>query len=432
MRNRITQFVGLCLLALSNPFFVHAQNCGLGNRFRLPVFSQNPTTTTVNYGRNVNLSGQQQSLNLDIYQPVGDTLALRPLVIWAFGGSFTAGVRQSPDLVRLSNDLGRKGYVCASIDYRLGVPEPRSKQVIFEAVIRGVHDMKAAIRYFRKTIFDEGNPYRVDPDQIFVGGVSAGGIIATHVAYVDNEQELSDFGLDTSLSQSLGGLEGLSGNPGYSSAVKGVINISGALGEAEWIAPGDPFIISLHGDRDNTVPYGTKEVTTLGRVGLIIDGSYAIDSFCQTIGHPSHLYTYVNQGHVPFIRQDILEVLTLGLWVSPLIDSTESFISNNLSRYIDCQKLVTSRPELRPLEARVYPNPATDYLKVELPADVVGAVSARLIDLAGRELLYQTTPNANSSTLTLPLGGLSPGLYILEARAGERRVYRNVIVQPQN
>ena len=41
------------------------------------------------------------NLQLDIYQPVGDTEGNRPLIILAHGGSFIAGVRTNPSMVSL-------------------------------------------------------------------------------------------------------------------------------------------------------------------------------------------------------------------------------------------------------------------------------------------------------------------------------------------
>ena len=61
------------------------------------------------------------------------------------------------------------------------------------AASKGIHDLKAAIRWFRMN--DElYNEYRIDTDRIYAGGVSAGGIIVVNAAYMDLESEIPKSG----------------------------------------------------------------------------------------------------------------------------------------------------------------------------------------------------------------------------------------------
>ena len=50
---------------------------------------------------------------------MGDTENNRPLIILAHGGSFIAGVRANPSMVSLGEAFAKRGYVVASISYRL-------------------------------------------------------------------------------------------------------------------------------------------------------------------------------------------------------------------------------------------------------------------------------------------------------------------------
>ena len=52
-----------------------------------------------------------------------------------------------------------------------------------------------------------------------------------------------------------GGLEGNSGNPGYSSDVKAVVNVAGAVYKSSYINANDVPIVSVHASDDGTVPY---------------------------------------------------------------------------------------------------------------------------------------------------------------------------------
>ncbi len=72
------------------------------------------------FGNAMKFDSTYTDLKMDIYEPQGDNFAHRPLMVLAFPGSFTAGIRQSPDITQLCDNFSRRGYVCATIDYRLG------------------------------------------------------------------------------------------------------------------------------------------------------------------------------------------------------------------------------------------------------------------------------------------------------------------------
>ena len=94
-------------------------NCS-GGRFIEEVFPNFTLTSDITYGSAENVTGANQSLQLDIYEPEGDTAALRPLLILAHGGSFIFGNKTGPDVVPLCVKYAKLGYVVASIEYRLG------------------------------------------------------------------------------------------------------------------------------------------------------------------------------------------------------------------------------------------------------------------------------------------------------------------------
>ena len=88
-------------------------------RFSYEIFNST-ITSDVTYGSAYNVNGQTQSLELDIYQPQGDTAAVRPLLIMAHGGSFIGGSKTGTDVVFICQKFAKMGYVVASIEYRLG------------------------------------------------------------------------------------------------------------------------------------------------------------------------------------------------------------------------------------------------------------------------------------------------------------------------
>lgn len=272
-----------------------------GARYRYRVFDQIEVQTGILYGSNVGSSGATEQLDMDIYLPAGDEVTDRPVVLVAHGGFFLAGSNDGTDVVPLCEDLARMGYVAASFSYRLGVDNLFDLETsLQESVLRGVHDAKAAVRFFRKSHVEQGNPWGIDPARIVLGGSSAGAFIALHAAYIDDLSEVPDV-IDLTQPGLGGGLEGLSGNPGYSSEVLSIINISGAIGDVDWIEAGDVPLVSTHGTADGTVPYGTGTVSLLGINVTVVDGSWPVHIRAEEVGLDHRLTTFEGAGHVPHV-----------------------------------------------------------------------------------------------------------------------------------
>src|SRR5690606_37726861 len=238
------------LLAFALFFFTHQlfAQCLTDGRYYEKQF-QVKNTFNIPFGSAVKYDGTTQTLLMNVYEPQNDTVfdGNRPLLIFAFGGSFTSGFRLSPDIVRLCNEFAQRGYVAVSIDYRLGFDTGTDSDTNqFKALIRGVQDMKAAVRYFYKNA-QEVNTYRVDTNKIFIGGVSAGAFIALNYAY--GKTDTLSFpapGFAFPVLEELGGTEGNSGSPGYSTKVSGVIYLCGAIADTVWLMPNDVPLCGVH------------------------------------------------------------------------------------------------------------------------------------------------------------------------------------------
>ncbi len=266
-------------------------------RYDSQIFETITITKEVRYGANVTLNGATTALFMDIYQPENDTEINRPLIVLAHGGSFISGDKS--DLTETASFLAKAGYVVASINYRLLDVTPT--QLAFkQAVINAVVDMKAAVRFFHK---DAGttNTYKINPNTIFIGGYSAGAITALHYAYVNSESELTTIGGSTFVDyvNSKGGLVGGSGNETYSSQVKGVINISGALFNKNFINSNEPTLYSIHGSDDSVVPYLNGIVNS---TGISTDGSGVLHPYATSIGLSSLLKTIEKGKHDAFLN----------------------------------------------------------------------------------------------------------------------------------
>ena len=243
-------------------------------RYRDDVFSSVTTTTGITYGQAVKQDGTPLTLQLDLYRPTGDTATDRPLMIWVHGGSFAFGTRTSAELVDQATALSRKGYVNASITYRLSA---QGCTVInagcVESIVDATEDAQAAVRFLRAHAAD----YGIDPTRIAIGGTSAGAITALHVGA----------GLS---------VPGNSGTPGVSSEVSSAVALSGAnyLGGID--ATDAPSLL-FHGTADPLVPY-----------------SLAVQTRDRSIqaGVASYLITWPGDGHVPYLphRDQIMGLTT--------------------------------------------------------------------------------------------------------------------------
>ena len=213
------------LLFISFIFSAIIVNAQCNGRYYDENFSVK-STSNVLFGRNAEFDGDSIDLLMNVYEPDGDNFARRPLLVFAFGGSFTAGTRFSPDILTLCDRFAKRGYVTATIDYRLGFEDGNDSDTNqFKALIRGIQDMKAALRFFYKDA-STVNDYRIDTTQIFCGGVSAGAFIAlNHGYFKDTIFTNPPPDWVQGAYDEVGGIEGQSGNPGYSTKVKGVINL---------------------------------------------------------------------------------------------------------------------------------------------------------------------------------------------------------------
>ena len=253
------------------------------------------------YGTNLNdgfFGDVDEDLYLDVYEPDGDTVENRPLIILLYGGSFVGGSRTSSNMVTLCTRFAKMGYVTAAIDYRLTTELIwlANEATAYKAATKAIHDLKGAIRFFRMNdaLY---NDYRIDETRIYAGGVSAGAIGAVNAAYLNEESEIPSV-VEDYLSES-GGLEGLSGNLDYNSNFHGIINLCGGLGRTEWIIENDIPIISVHGTEDGVVPYGTGLITLFG-LNMEIAGSASIHDRMIELNNMSELLTWQGVDHTPF------------------------------------------------------------------------------------------------------------------------------------
>ena len=132
-------------------------------------------TSDVVYGTNIGIITQapvQEELKMDIYSLDGDMTTDKPVVIMLHTGNFLpaivngqpTGDKSDNAIVEMCKRFAKKGYVAIALNYRLGwnpisTSEDVRRSTLIQAAYRGLQDVKTAVRFLRKSVAEENNPY---------------------------------------------------------------------------------------------------------------------------------------------------------------------------------------------------------------------------------------------------------------------------------
>ena len=289
-------------------------------RFIDPVFDSVVVTSDVPYGSNYSrlpiLAGQSDvpldlPLVMDVYEPAGDTLGDRPVVIITQGGDFLPAVlnltpygdKLDSAMVAFSMAFAKRGYVALSINHRTGWNPANPEEIertkgILEASVSATQDMRTAVRWVRKHAREDGNTFGLDSTRIAVGGEDAAGFAAWNVAFLDDLADAAlpkflDFRnnpptlvVDTTVWGNIDGTKegvfSVANYPDYSSEVSMVFSLQGGLGDFAWIEAGDPPAVGVQNIADWNSD-GIRDVSP-GSTG---DRLFADGAFTDTVIHRS-------------------------------------------------------------------------------------------------------------------------------------------------
>ena len=421
MKNSLRLFAALMLVfaAQMHPLSIAAQNAAGcdGQRYLLDRFTDT-TMTTVKFGTNKAVDygfipPADVDLFMDIVQPKGDTLSRRPVIVWAFGGGFIFGERK--DMRNLCLAYAKKGYVCVTIDYRLwsiiagGFPDSTK---ITPVIIGAMHDMKASIRWLRNSAAN-GNPYRIDGNNIIAGGISAGAIAAMLVGHTDSTDPIN--AELRAVIASRGGFEGTSNNLTTSSAVKGMISMSGALPRREWINAGDPPFAACHGTNDPTVAYGYG----LNVYRFYGDGGGTCAPYAASKGVAAVLVTVPGGGHTDIYTEPAFASFA-AIWVVKMT----TFMHN-----LVCGVSPLPTQEVDNQSFTFFPNPANDEMTLKMSENTEGSnFDIEAFDALGRNVLSIKNQSVSAFRLRkIDVGGA--GFYLVKMRfaGSEKSLIKKII-----
>ncbi len=326
-------------------------------RYLTSVFPNVIVSSDIIYGAAHDYKGDMQSLLLDFYEPLDDSEQQRPLIIYAHGGGFVDDTQDKSlvHIVAFCDSMTRKGYCVASINYRL------DSIICNRAVLNAMHDMKAAVRFFKK----ERLQYKIDTNLLFVGGESAGAATALNTNYVNQDME-TIYPLTSPLSDDLS-VEGHSGNSGFNSRTRATLCYCGGTSTTthESIfdtivmqSMSDPPLLQIHGTADPLIP-----------IARALDVSLR----ARNIGIPFLFYPLSGATHCPWFYP--LE--NSWNYLDSLIELTIPFL------YAAISETSTATRETKTEDVIIYPNPSDGLLNIDLTIEYTDTRLVQVMDISG-------------------------------------------------
>ena len=371
-----------------------------GVRYAEPVFDEVSISTNIPFSSAVK-EGETTptTLFLDFYEPQGDTLSARPLVITVFGGAFVAGGRDYADMVEYCTRLAKHGYAAASIDYRLISIWNLNATALIRDAYMAAQDVSAAIRFFKYHCAE----YKIDTEQVFLLGNSAGSIAIFCELFMDEDERPAE----TFESPDLGSMHssGYEEYAGVSPAVAGAVPHWGGVNGLDVIDKEEYVpLCMIHGTDDNTVPYDSGYCYNgmLPDVMPFMYGSHAMVQRLDDLDISDYeFHPFEGEGHAFYLSgvgQLIEEKFNACFGI------TRDFLFNHL-------KFPTSVAESNEPRIQVYPNPATDLLTIHF-GDVAQCkpLNVTVMDVMGRAFFAETV---SSTEVRLDVSQWPSGVYVI-------------------
>ncbi|MFN5317355.1 MAG: alpha/beta hydrolase fold domain-containing protein [Bacteroidia bacterium] len=422
--------------------------------------------SNLQYGTATAFAGQPTNLFLDVSFPINAPLPEcgRPLVLIIHGGAFIAGSKDDAGIVALRTDFAKRGYIAASISYRLGffqtdlnlncnIPNWNCLNAADEAEwirawYRGVQDTRGALRF----LLNQSKAFPIDASRICVLGESAGGFIAMGMAYLDQESEKPMFceaqpqvalpnsvyytpcidpaswdipiNLMNTNRPDLGSIHGNLNLDAPPYTILAVGNMFGGMIKdlfSEYVSP-MPDLYTFHQPNDLIVPFGYSRILAgfsdcavgTGCVSMIsrpfIYGSSAINQLRDTVSIPESDKPFIQFDQTNNTANCLQQVLDPSVgghqydsyWLRTT--NAASFFASRILAQGCTPTGIETRNETQTFTAYL---DQTDLIVSQLR----GKGQLSLYDLQGRCIM---SLSVSQGSVRLPVSGNSPGVYLIK------------------
>ena len=376
------------------------------------------------YGFNLNHLGQIDTLKMDIAYPhfLIDPLLQRPLIVLVHGGEFKSGHRY--DLQNYAESLSKKGFVTATVDYRLGWDNGTGNcdgdSVDYRfASYRALQDVKASIRF----LVTNSSTYKIDTNYIFLVGRDAGATTVLNTAFLNQAEANAIY---PGASGDLGKIDSATNTNFVPFSVKGVFSWSGGMLDTNAIQSNEKIpVLSIHGMLDDVMPidngfyancsmypivHGPKSIyQRMKSLGICAEGNY--DASGNHVSNPSleEVY-YVPEKLVCFFKKILCGNC-----------KTQEVIGYNSFACSDEFPVSVQENNLEAIS--IFPNPAKSMFDVRCSM-YEGTVD--LYNSVGTKVLSSNIENYKSR---FDVQHLSKGIYMLKLNFGEKILFKKVVVE---
>lgn len=398
-------------------------------RYRDKVFSDIKPSLDVGYGGNkLNIDGTYTFLAYDLFEPKDDTAQLRPLVVLIHGGGFTNLIplnRKSPEIIEIAKDLAKRGYVTVSPEYRLFGGETTYDKML-GTVPAAFFDIHTFMCYMANSV-QHGNPYRIDTSKFFIGGSSAGALIAMNFAVFVNDT--SELNTDTRRAvNTVAALDRVNPqtvlqNKFCGLRPKAIISLSGGMIDTGFIRPANIDVFVVHGMLDGALPF--YEGNALGDPTLPkVFGPGIFMNQLERAGNRVEAHIYPDKYHVPVLfpfGDNLLyalqqTILTGSIFDKPVMDSTQRQLADFCYRMIgsphtDCV-LSGVKQNILTGQLNIKPNPSSGLFTVELPKSLIHKnIRVQVYNLTGQTVYDEMI--RTSGNIAVDITGQTKGMYML-------------------
>ncbi len=444
----------------------------------------------LSYGSSVNFVGETETHLMDIYLPNCDDpthTARRPLIVFIHGGAFVAGDKNEANLQTMCKEFAKRGYVTATIDYRLGFISDDAAHTCnfpnyscvfatdsvewYRSCYRSIQDGKGALRF----LVNRHDQFRIDTTNIFLAGESAGSFVALGVGLMDVTSEkfpqasaqasvpapnataascVYNTGITfpgTITRPDLGDIHGTIEPSTVNYTIKGIGNFYGGM-MSNLLANHDvskpkPVIYSFHQPCDMVVPIDSGKVMA-GLTWCLTNGygCYGISNTPKIYGSRafSNLNTTNNHGYTienHFTATDFPYNFLFGAGscadqvnnpchaydnFSNRLSELAAFFAPLVSTNPICDYTLGINQEQLERDVKIYPNPARNEVNIE--QNTLETATFTLYTMQGKEVVSGTL-SKGTTAISLD-ASIESGMYFL--RIGNTELQTNRVLSIQN